>query len=272
MRGTSRASLAEAKKRLTAALAGVTAAQAGELGEQLLGVVGLLDEDPGLRRAFSDPSRDASAKAGLAEELFRGKVSAATLAQVTGLVSGRWSAPGDLADAAEQLAVLAIADAADVAGQLDDLEDELFRFSRVVQGSPDLRSALSNEYIPAQRRQDIVTALLDGKVTESALRLVTLAAVQPRRRSLDASLESYARLAAELRERLIAEVRVALPLSDAQRSRLTAALVGAYGHNVHLNVVLDPQVLGGMSVRIGDQLIDGSAASRLAELRRKLAA
>jgi F-type H+-transporting ATPase subunit delta len=89
---------------------------------------------------------------------------------------------------------------------------------------------------------------------------------------MDANLETHAGLAAELRERLVAEVHVAGPLTPEQRSRLTAALAAAYGHNVHLNVVVDPQVIGGMTVRIGDELINGSVASRLAELRRGLAA
>ncbi|HEX9033576.1 MAG TPA: F0F1 ATP synthase subunit delta [Streptosporangiaceae bacterium] len=272
MRGTSRAALAAAKGRLATALAGGTAAQASGLGDELFAVVGLLDSEPGLRRALSDPSRDGAARSGLARAVLGGKVSAATIDQVTSLVGERWSAPGDLADAAEQLAVLAMAHAADAQGQLDDTEDELFRFGRIVQATPGLRAVLSNQFASAQGRRSVVTDLLTGKVTDSALRLITQAAGQPRGRSLDASLESYASLAAELRERLLAEVRVAVQLTEAQRSRLVAGLVAAYGHAVHLNVVLDPEVLGGMSVRIGDQLINGSVASRLAELRRGLAA
>jgi len=280
MRGASRASLAAATERLTAALsagqgAGGTGAggqaAGGEIGDELFAVTSLLDRDPGLCRALSDPSRDADARADLAQTLLRGKIADAALDQVTGLVSSRWSEPGDLADAAEQLAVLAIAATADAQDQLDELEDELFRFSRVVQGNPPLRAALSNQFVPADRRRELVRALVDGKVTATALRLMTQAAAQPRGRSLDASLETYAALAAGLRERLVAEVHVAVPLTDDQRSRLAAALVAHYGHDVHLNVVLDPQVVGGMSVRIGDELINGSVSSRLAELRRRLA-
>lgn len=272
MRGGSRASLRAAKERLSAALAGGTAAQANEVGDDLFAVVGLLDREPGLRRSLSDPSRDRAARTGLAQALLTGKISAAAMEQVTGLVAGRWSEPGDLADATEQLAVLAIAEAADCEGKLDELEDELFRFGRIVQGSPDLRSALSNQFVPADGRRSVVTELVSGKVSGPALRLITQAAAHPRGRSLDAGLESYANLAADLRERLVAEVHVAVPLTDEQRGRLAAALVAAYGHDVHLNVVLDPEVLGGMSVRIGDELINGSVASRLAELRRGLAA
>lgn len=272
MRGTSRASLSAAKERLGAALAGATAAQASQLGDELFAVVGLLDGAPGLRRALSDPSRDGQARAALAAGLLDGKISAGAIDLVSVLVSARWSAPGDLADAAEELAVIAIASAADAAGELDDAEDELFRFGRIVQANPGLRAALSNQFTSADGRRHLVTDLLAGKVTASAMRLITQAAGQPRGRSVDASLQTYAGLAAELRERLVAEVRVAVPLTQAQRARLATALAESTGRGVHLNVVIDPDVIGGMSVRIGDQLINGSVASRLADLRRSLSA
>ena len=269
MRGVSRASLAEARERLSAAADGE---HAGQLGDELFGALGVLDREAGLRRMLSDPSRRADAKAGLAEAVLGGKVSAATLDVVAGLARSRWSAPGDLADAAEQLAVLAIIEGADDEGTLDELEDELFRFGRIVDAEPDLRVALSSPFIAPERKQQLLDALLAGQVTPPALRLITEAAFHPRGRSLDKSLDEYAALAAQRRERLVAEVHVAAELSGDQRSRLAAALAAAYGHDVHLNVVLDPGVIGGMSVRIADELIDGSTATRLAALRRRLAA
>jgi F-type H+-transporting ATPase subunit delta len=269
MRGTSRTSLAEARERLSAAAAGQ---HAGRLGDELFGVTGVLDREAGLRRMLSDPSRPADAKAALAETVLGGKVSATTLEVVTGLARSRWSAPGDLADAAEQLAVLAIVEGADADGTLDELEDELFRFGRIVDAEPDLRVALSSPFVDPERKQQLLDALLASRVTPPALRLITEAAFHPRGRSLAKSLGEYAGLAAQRRERLVAEVHVAAGLSEEQRTRLAAALAAAYGHDVHLNVVLDPQVIGGMSVRIADELIDGSLATRLAALRRKLAA
>ena len=269
MRGASRASLAEAKERLTAVLA--DGADPGQLGDELFAVTGLLDVEAGLRRVLSDPTRDARAKAGLARTLLEGKIAPATLGLVSALVGEPWAEPGDLPDATEQLGVLAIDEVASRAGQLDDVEDELFRFGRVVNAEPDLRFALSSPFIPADRKRRLLDSLLADKVTAPTLRLVTQAAVQGRGRSLDASLDEYSRLTAERRERLVAEVHVATPLTAQQRRRLAAALAASYGRDVHLNVVLDPQVVGGVSVRIGDEIIDGSLASRLAELRRRLA-
>ncbi len=168
--------------------------------------------------------------------------------------------------------MLAISAAAERGRHLDDLEDQLFRFGRVVAGAPDLRSALSNPQVPARYKQQLLGTLLEGKVTPDTLRLVDEAAVHSRGRSLDASLAEYARLAAQWRQRLIAVVRVALQLTARQRERLVSALEAAYGHEIHLDVIVDPGVLGGMSIQIGDEFIDGSVVSRLSTLRRRLAA
>ena len=269
MRGASRASLAEAKEQLAAVISG--GADLSQLGDELFAVAGLLDAQAGLRRTLSDPTREAQAKAGLVQELLGSRIAPTTLELVRGLASARWSDPADLADAAEQLAALTIIEIAEQDHKLDDLEDELFRFGRIVNAEPELRSALSSPFIAAERKHELLDALLGGKVTGPTLRLVTQAADQARGRSLDASLDEYARLAAERRERLVAEVHVAVALTAAQRRRLAAALAASYGHDVHLNIVLDPRVIGGMSVQISGELIDGSMASQLAGLRRRLA-
>jgi F-type H+-transporting ATPase subunit delta len=270
MRGASRASLAQVKERLAEVLAGDV--DPGRLGDELFAVTGLLDAEAVLRRALSDPTRPAAAKTGLIQALLEGQVAAPTLDLVSALVSERWSEPADLPDATEQLAALAIVEAAERSGQLDELEDELFRFGRVVNGNAGLRAALSSPFFPAERKRELLEGLLGGKVTPPTMRLVTQAAVQARGRSLDASLEEYARLAAERRERLVAEVHVAIALTAGQRRQLVAALTASYGRDVHLNIVLDPKVIGGMSVQIAGELIDGTVASRLAGLRRRLAA
>jgi F-type H+-transporting ATPase subunit delta len=269
MRGPSRASLADAKERLAALAAG--RGPAGRLGDELFAVVDLLDSQPSLRRALADSASARAARTGLVTAVLGSDVSPDTAELVQAVVSAQWSTPRDLAEAIEQLAVLAIVTEADQAGGLDALEDDLFRFGRVVGGDAALRAALSNPFAPETLKRQLVSSLLGGKVSPQTIQLVTQAALHPRGRSLDRSLEEYARLAAEERERMIAEVRVATELSAAQRDRLAALLASAYGHEVHLNMVLDPQVTGGMIIRIGGEQIDGSVASRLAEIRRRLA-
>jgi F-type H+-transporting ATPase subunit delta len=270
MRGASRASLADAKERLTALVTRLDSAS--QLADELFAVVAVLDDQPAVRRALADPASARSARAGLVEALFGSRIGADTAELVTEVATAHWSGPGDLADATEQLAVLALVADADRAGRLDDLEDDLFRFGRLVGSRADLRAALSSPFAPADAKRRLVSTLLSGKVIPQTEQLVTQAALHARGRSLDRSLEEYARLAAEYRERLVAEVRVATELSATQRSRLAAALSQAYGHQVHLNIVLDPEVIGGMIIRIGGEQIDGSVASRLAEVRRKLTA
>jgi F-type H+-transporting ATPase subunit delta len=269
MRGASRASLAQASDQLAAVA--TDKATADTLGDELFAVASLLDSQHGLRRALTDPARLPEAKAGLIRSLLDGKVAPVTLDLVAGLVSARWSAPRDLADAAEELAARAVVISADRSRKLDELEDELFRFGRVVAAQPDLRAALSDPYLPADRKRGLIGALLDGKVTPAGEKLITQAALDPRGRTLDNSLDTYAKLAAERRQRMVALVRVATAMTQRQQDRLAAALAAIYGHDVHLNILLDPHVMGGMSIQVGDEFIDASVISRLAALRRKLA-
>ncbi len=270
MRGASRASFAALTEQLAAENV-TSAAMATRLGDELFAVVGLLDIEHPLRRALSDPGKPAAEKGAIAGALLHGKVTQRTEALVVAAAESRWATQGDMVDAIEQLAIEAMVLAAQADSSLDDLEDGLFRFGRVVAGQPDLRAALADSSLPAERKQALLNALLDGKVTPVTLRLISQMVVHPRGRSLTAALDLCAGIAARRREQLIAVVRSAVELSATHRRQLADALAASYGHQVHLNVVIDPSVMGGISIRIGDELIDGTVASRLAAVRRKLA-
>ena len=270
MRGVSRASLAGLEEQL--AEAGVTGAVAAtRLGDQLFAVVGLLDTEHGLRRALSDPGKPAAEKGAVTAGLLHGRVTERTEALVVAAAESHWATAGDMVDALEELAIEAMVLAADADNGLDDLEDGLFRFSRVITGQPDLRAALADPSLPEDRKQGLLDTLLSGKVTAVTLRLISQMVAHPRGRALPVALDLCASIAARRREQLIAVVRTAVELSAAQRRRLADALAASYGHRIHLNVVIDPSVVGGISVQIGDELIDGTVASRLAAVRRKLA-
>ena len=142
------------------------------------------------------------------------------------------------------------------------------RLTEVV-ADADVAATVGDELFAVVRLLD---QLLSGKVAVASLRLITQAVINPRGRNLEANLADYARLVADWRQRLIAVVRVATELSARQRQRLTRALSAIYGHGIQLNVIIDPRVVGGMSIQIGDELIDGTLSSRLAELRRHWAA
>ena len=268
MRGASRASYTELRERLSAAV--TTARIAERTGDELFAVVRLLDSEHGLRRALADPTKPAEEKAAVVRRLLHGKVTARTENLVAAAVAARWATSGDLADAIEQLAIESLTMAAQFGGTLDDLEDDLFRFGRVVTGQPGLRMALIG---PADEnaKRSLLNNLLSNKVSSPSLSLITQVLTHPRGRPPQVVLDLCANIAARRREQLIAVVRVATELTEEQRSRLAATLAAAYGQGIHLNVLHDPAVIGGVSVQIGDELIDGTAASRLAEVRRRLA-
>ena len=188
MRGASRASFAALSERLAAENI-TSAAVATRLADELFAVVGLLDTEHALRRALSDPGKRAAEKGAVASALLRGKVTRRTEALVVAAVEAHWATPGDMVDAIEQLAIEAMVLAAEADGTLDDLEDGLFRFGRVVAGQPDLRAALADPSLPADRKQALLNALLDGKVTPVTLRLISQMVLHPRGRSLIAALD-----------------------------------------------------------------------------------
>jgi F-type H+-transporting ATPase subunit delta len=270
VRGVSRTSFADLSDRLAAETITSTTVATG-LGNELFAVVGLLDTEHGLRRALSDPGKPAAEKGAVASALLHGKVTRRTESLVVAAVESRWASSGDMVDAIEQLAIEALVLAAEAEDGLDELEDGLFRFGRVVAAQPELRAALASTSLPAERKEEVLSALLRGKVPAVTLRLITQMVTHPRGRALPVALDMCASITARRREQLIAVVRSAVELSAAQRRRLADALAATYGHQVHLNIVIDPSVLGGISVQIGDKLIDATAARRLAAVRRKLA-
>jgi F-type H+-transporting ATPase subunit delta len=267
MRGVSRTSQAALRESLDAK---VTGSNAVRTGDELFSVVRLLDDEHGLRRALADPAKPDAEKGAIVRQLLHGKVSQPTEDLTAEAAEAKWANPGDFTDAVEQLAMECYVIAAQSDGKLDDLEDDLFRFSRVISGQPDLRAALAGG-APQAGKQELVHNLLNRKVTGPALALLTQVATYPRGTSPAAALDEAATVAARRASEYLATVRVATPLDQARRSRLRTTLQAAYGKAVHLNVVLDPSVVGGISVQIGDELIDGTAATRLADVRRGLA-
>jgi len=264
MRGASHESLARAEE----ALAGVSPAES--LGGELFSIAKLLDGNGALRRALTDPARPKDTKVGLAQQLFGGKISPQALEILSVAVSGRWVSGRDLADALDQLSVEAEVAYADSRGKLDEVEDELFRLDRVVAVERALADKLGDRVIPVEHRQQLIRGLLEGKADVSTVRLAERA-VDGRGRSFAASMRSYQVAAAARRNASIATVRVATDLSEAERTRLADALSRQYGRQVQLNVIVDPQVVGGVRVDIGDEVIDGTIAARLDDAQRRIA-
>jgi F-type H+-transporting ATPase subunit delta len=155
-------------------------------------------------------------------------------------------------------------------GSLADVEDELFRFSQTLQGSDELREALTDQAIPVARRQQIVEDLLGGKATGTTVALVSLVVGTGRARDLPAIIRELVEMSAAEARKAVAEVRTAVPLNQDQRDRLAKALGEATGRDVALKVVIDPSVLGGVIAQVGDTVIDGTVRTRLERLRKAL--
>jgi F-type H+-transporting ATPase subunit delta len=155
-------------------------------------------------------------------------------------------------------------------GTLADVEDELFRFSQTLQGSDDLREALTDPAIPVARRQQIVEDLLGGQASPTTVALVSLVVGTGRARELPAIIRELVDMSAAEANKAVAEVRSAIPLNQDQRDRLAKALGEATGRQVALKVVIDPAVKGGIVAQVGDTVIDGSVRTKLERLRKAL--
>jgi len=240
------------------------------VGDELFSVAAALDHTPAIRRVLTDPSTEADARAGVAASVLGAKVSAATLAVVDAAARARWTGGRALADAVELAGVAAHVAAADRAGSLDRVETELFEAQRIIDGERELRATVSDRTIPADRKATLVEAIFEGKVAPATLALIRQAGAC-RTGSFDGVLADFADEVAARRKRTLAEVRTATALSEGELTHLREALSRKYGKEVHLNTIVDPTIIGGLKVSIGDDVIDGTIAGRLEDARRQLA-
>lgn len=266
LRGASREALAALASELDSKLQG--GADAGRVGDDLFTVATLLRSEPGLRRVATDVSVDAAAKQRLVGEIFGGKVDQAALDIIGSAVGRRWTVGRNLADALEHLSEVAIVrSAGDDSGRL---ADELFAFGQTVNQEPELRNALSDPARSVTDKAELLRSILEGKALPATITLAEHS-VAGTYRTVATALTSYQQVAADVHGERVATVRVAHELSEGDRQRLTEALTRQYDRQIHLNVVIDPEVIGGIKVEIGNDVIDGTVSSRLDEARRKLA-
>ena len=263
--GSSRQSLVTARAALDAAIKGADASKASTLSAELFFVADVLDTNIAVRRALTDSSRDDKSKSVFLSELFASKIGALALGITTEISAMRWSAPKDLVLVIEQLAIEAEASAANIAGELDVVEDEIFTASRAIAGSAELRKALTSDAKLA--KATLVSEILKG-ASDSTVKLVSQLVNTWRGRSIESAFADYAHALAARRNRVIALVRVAAPLSPAQQERLSTALNKQVGQPVRINIEIEPAVIGGVSVKFADELVDGTVSNRLAGAAR----
>ena len=233
----------------------------------MFGVVDALESSASLRRAVTDPGAPESARKALVHGVLDGKVSPAVVDLVAEAATMRWAGGRTFASALERQAVRAQLMAADRAGDLENAEDELFRLARTVEGSPELRDVLGNRSLGLDRREELLGGLLAGRATETTV-VLAKRAVRARERTFAHTIEGFVTEAAAHKNRVVATVRVAQPLSAEQLDKLRAALRRQVGREVAVQEVIDPDVLGGVRVELGGEIIEGTVADRLEQARR----
>jgi ATP synthase F0 subunit b/ATP synthase F1 delta subunit len=272
LRSASRKSLADLVEKFDDVAGALDPEQLSTLADDLASVAKLLSREAILTRHLADPANNPAPKIGLLERVIEGKVGEPALDVLKAAVSGRWSTDSNLVDAVEHVARLALlvrAERDDVAG---DVEEQLFRFSRILDSSPRLSTLLSEHTTPAEGRVKLLRDVLgSGSGTNpiaAALLSQTIELLRGER--ADDAVLDLAELAVARRGEVVAHVDAAAELSDAQRTRLTEVLTRVYGHPVSVQMQINPELLGGLSIAVGDEVIDGTLSSKLSSAETKL--
>ena len=272
LRAASRESLAALVAKFDEVAADLGPEQLSSVADDLASVAKLLARESVLTRHLADPADDPTPKVGLLETLLEGKVGDTSLEVLKAAVSGRWSSDANLVDAVEHVARLALlvrAEREEVAG---DVEEQLFRFSRILATQPGLATLLSDYSAPTEGRVKLLRDVLDSGsgVNATTVQLLSQTVELLRGERADDAVLDLAELAVARRGEVVAHVSAAADLSDAQRTRLTEVLTRIYGHPVSLQLHINPELLGGLNIAVGDEVIDGTLSSKLAAAEMKL--
>lgn len=266
LRAASRESLGVLVEKFDSVAGGLDVAGLTTLADELASVAKVLLAETVLNRHLTQPSDDPAPKVRLVDTLLSGKVGAPTIELVRTAVAQRWSTESNLVDAIEHIARLALLKRAEVSGEVDAVEDQLFRFGRVLDAAPKLSALLTDYTTPVDGRIALLDKVIPSStgVNDTVKALLSQTVGLLRGERADEAVIDLAELAVARRGEVVAHVTAAAPLSDAQNGRLTEVLTRIYGHPVSVQLHVDPNVLGGLSIAVGDEVIDGSISSRLA--------
>ncbi|WIM89769.1 F0F1 ATP synthase subunit B/delta [Candidatus Mycobacterium wuenschmannii] len=273
MRSASRQALSGLLKKFDGIADGLDDKGLSTLADDLTSVAALLIRESVVTRYLTQPAEDASPRVRLVERLVSGKVGQPALDVLKEAVAERWSAEGDLVDAVELAARQASLIRAEKAGQVDEVEDQLFRFSRILDAQPRLGILLGNYEVAADARVKLLRNVLGGKGTganEITTDLLSKTVQLLRGQPAEVAVQSLAEVAVARRGEVVAQVSAAAELSEAQHKRLTEVLSRIYGHPVTAQISIDPEVLGGLAISVGDEIIDGTLSSRIEAAQSQL--
>jgi F-type H+-transporting ATPase subunit delta len=271
MRSASRQALTALQAKEESVFGGrVSAKTLTDLAGELYAVAALLTTQPRLRRTLGDPATAPDARASLAQTLLSGKIAKPALELTKTAVAERWSSPWDLTDALEGAGDDALFAAAEKDGSFDSVEDELFRFERILENEGEATGLLDEVAVVAERRISLLDSLVKGKVGAVTLALLRHLVASERKRSVVLAIDALLDKAAARKHRSVARVISAVELTDQQEQRLATLLTEMYGRDISVRTAIDPEVRGGLIVRVGDEVIDGSIATRFVQARNSL--
>ncbi|MGO1590378.1 MAG: F0F1 ATP synthase subunit delta [Ancrocorticia sp.] len=240
-----------------------------ECAQELFTVAGVIGDTSILGRALTDPARASADRSRLVLDVFGGKVSGPVSDLLSGVVRSRWKSPAELLDVIDSLGVQSVMSGAGRAGLIARVEHELYSVRRMLRDERDLRVALGDRSRTASDRAALAAAVFTGLEDDTKLLLDHAVRLAPRV-SIIRTLAAMTEAAAERTQRSVASVTVAVPLSQAQEERLTRLLSERYGGPVNVHVHVDSRVIGGVRVRVGEDVIDGTLAHRLDQLREAM--
>lgn len=271
MHAASREALEQTRSALQSTLTADPAggATGAKIGAELFEVVAVLEANRTLRVAVADTAASVEVRQDLVRGVFGWKVDQTTLDVVLAAVAQDWSNPRELREGLNLIGREALLRSAEAQDQLQTVEDELFRLGRIVAGDPTFEQALADGSVESGRRRALLAEVLYGKVTAVTEALASQAIARPDGMPADDFLD-ISRQAAELRGRSVAVVTSAEPLSEQQSADLRGRLTSMYGREIAIHNDVDAALLGGVVVRVGDEIIDGSVAGRIDALRRTL--
>ncbi|MCU1597071.1 MAG: F-type H+-transporting ATPase subunit delta [Actinomycetota bacterium] len=236
-------------------------------GEQLFAASLVLDGSPQLAAALADDTAEDANRKGIVAAVFA-KYGTAARSVIETLSTERWSSEDDLIAGMEELGIRAVAESAP---KSLSIEDELFAFVNAVTSDSELELALGSKLGTVEGKISIIHALLDGKASAQTIAILTALVAQPRGRRIGELIRYATSIVADQSNLIVANVTVARPIEAKQLDRLVAALTEQYGRAMRVQQVVDPSIVGGIRVQIGDDVIDGSIANRIADLRLRLA-
>jgi len=243
------------------------------MSSELVAVAGMLVHEVVVTRYLTISAEDAAPRVRLVERLLSGKVGDVTLDMLRFAVSQRWSANSDLVDAIEQVSRQALLEVAERDDKADEVEEQLFRFSRILDLQPRLAILLGDYSVPVEGRVALLRKVLDaasGGVNEVVVSLLTQTVELLRGQPAEDAIQFLAQVAVARHGEIVARVSAAAELSDAQRTRLTEVLARIYGHPVTVQLQIDAQLLGGLLIAVGDEVIDGTLSARLTAAEAQL--